>query len=114
MTSRLSSTCCAVTRGPKQYHEHQPVGGADDPVSRGWWMAKRSPTAASSVARSDPAETISSSSGHDSPAPSDSPSQSRTPRNDEPCTMNLPLNRAHDVNAKTEESWPGGVSVNNP
>ena len=27
-TSRLSSTCCAVTRGPKQYHEHQPVGGS--------------------------------------------------------------------------------------
>ena len=29
MTSRLSSTCCAVTRGPKQYQEHQPVGGSD-------------------------------------------------------------------------------------
>src|SRR6185369_12117250 len=27
IVSRLSSTCCAVTRGPKQYQEHQPVGG---------------------------------------------------------------------------------------
>src|SRR6185503_855340 len=102
MKSRLSSTCCAVTRGPKQYQEHQPVGGLDDPVSRGWWVARRSPTAASSLARSEPADTISSSSGHVPPASSDSPSQSSTARSEEPCTMNLPLNRAHDVNARTE------------
>src|SRR5262245_48681038 len=98
IVSRLSSTCAAVTLGPKQYHEHQPVGGSFV-FSGGWFSASRIATACNNAERSGPDATNSSSRRHDSPGASVSPSQSTTARTDDADTSNRPLNRTHDVNA---------------
>src|SRR4051794_38534388 len=96
IVSRLSRTCCAVTFGPKQYHEHQPVGGRRD-VSGGWFLLSRVATSASSADRSVPLATITSSSVSDSPGASVAPSPSTMARSDDPATSKRPLKRAHDV-----------------
>ena len=76
IASRLSNTCCAVTRGPK-HHEHQPDGGAAN-ASLEWFSFIRPATAASSASRSGPTRQKNSSSVHCSLGPSASPSASTT------------------------------------
>ena len=118
MTSRLSRTCCAVTLGPKQYHEHQPVGGVRA-CSGGWRAARRPATSASRRERSAPDVTRRSSSTQVSPGPSERPSVSTTARSvilagSRGAISNRPLNFAHDVNAHSVVSPSGGVSVSRP
>src|SRR6059036_3079436 len=107
IASWLSSTCCAVTLGPKQYHEHHPVGGAAPriggsacgpseregasesergwgPASSGrWFSARRRPTPSSSDPRSLPLEAANSSSVQRSPGASVSSSVSTTACSDD-------------------------------
>src|SRR5262249_37533333 len=77
MKSRLSRMFCAVTRGPKQYHEHQPVGGLGV-LSGGWFLARAAPTAPSATSRDTFVAVKKSSRSHDSPGPSVNPSASIT------------------------------------
>src|SRR5260370_1026177 len=95
--SRLSRTFCAVTRGPKKYHEHQPVGGVLPRIG-GWFVARRRVNSARSCSRSDPALKENSSRLHDSPGLRASPSVSTTTCNDELRRYNCPPNRRDYVN----------------
>ena len=61
-----------------------------------------------------PDATISSSRSHASPGSSATPSQSITACSDAPRIANAPLKRLHEVNAKSDVSPPGGVSIVRP
>src|SRR5215468_6564639 len=84
MKSRLSRTCCAVTRGPKQYQEHQPVGGDLNRNARrfGWLAFNDRASSSSNFARSDPERKVNSSISQLSPGFNSSPSVSTTTCNE--------------------------------